>query len=313
MPAPLDLNADLNDMVRYARVVEYGGFAPAARALGVQASGLSRAIQGLEDRLGVRLLNRSTRHVSTTEVGQSFYRHCQQVIAAASAALESVEASRTRPQGLVRITCPPAMLRGMLGDVIDRYLSQHPLVRIHAEASSEIVDLVANGIDVAVRVSQPPLVDSDLVVRPLAEFRLMLAASPAFLARHGHPDSLEDIAELATVAMPAPGDRYVWELRDADGRVASLAHQPRLICNDLELLRKAALSGHGIALMPEPLIEDDLLAGRLEALLPHLGVQQGILYAVFASGRGLVPAVRGFIDTLVTEFARLATERRAES
>jgi DNA-binding transcriptional LysR family regulator len=298
----IDRAQNLNDMFLFAKVVEHGGYSAAAAALGMQASLLSRHISALEGRLGVRLLNRTTRRVSVTDAGLTYYGHCAAVVAEAQAAEDAIEHTRSTPQGLVRFSCPVSMLRAGVNDIVVDYLAAHPLVRIAIDATGRRVDVVEEGLDFALRVRAPPLEDSDLVVRVLRKARLVLVASPRLFDALPRPVDIEAAARLPTVAMARSGDRHSWVVQDADGAQRNIVHVPRLAVDDFSTLRLAALRGLGVALMPYEIAIGDIASGALEALLPDVIYPTGIVHAVFPSRRGLVPAVRGLLDALAAGF-----------
>ena len=157
---------DLNAMYLFAKVVEHGGYTAAARALGMQTSKISRHVTDLEKALGVRLLNRTTRRMSVTDVGQTFYQHCAALVAEAQAATEIIDRTRSVPQGTVRMSCPVPLLETDVAAIVSRYLVENPLVRVHIDATSRRVNVIEEGVDVALRVRRPPLEDSGLAMRP---------------------------------------------------------------------------------------------------------------------------------------------------
>ncbi len=173
------MHPDLNDLYYFAQVVDHQGFAPAGRVLGIPKSKLSRRVAMLEERLGVRLIQRSTRRFSVTELGQTYYAHCKAMLVEAEAAESAIEQTRAEPSGLVRMSCPVALLHARVGDMIADFMAANPKVIVHLEATNRRVDVVAEGIDLAVRVRVPPLEDSDLVMRVLAERAWCFVASPA--------------------------------------------------------------------------------------------------------------------------------------
>lgn len=296
---------DLDDMALFAQVVDRGGFSAAARALGLQTSRVSRRIAALEERLGVRLLQRSTRRVTVTEVGQRFYPHCAALVAEAQAAHDVVDRTRSVPQGLVRVACPPGLLQNGVGALLSRYLAAHALVRLQVEATNRRVDVIEEGFDIALRVRTPPLEDSGLVVRPLAQSRTVMVGSPALLARAGRPARLDDLDRMPTMGFGwanGPG-QHAWTFAAPDGRTLTHPHAPRLTVDDFPTLRRAALDGVGIVYLPRYLVQAELDAGALEQVLPDYSLPDGIVHLVFASRRGLVPAVRALVDLLVEGFA----------
>jgi len=305
-PMKMDRAQNLNDMFLFAKVVEHGGYSAAAAALGMQASLLSRHIKALETRLGVRLLNRTTRRISVTDAGLTYYGHCAAVVAEAQAAEDAIEHTRSTPQGLVRFSCPAAMLRTGVGDIVVDYLAAHPLVRIAIDATGRRVDVVEEGFDFALRVRAPPLEDSDLAVRVLRTAKLVMVASPGVFDAWARPADIDEAARLPTVAMTRKGDRHSWTVLDAQGAQRSVVHVPRLAVDDFFALRMAVLRGLGLALIPQEIVAADIAAGALEALLPDLVYPGGIVHAVFPSRRGLVPAVRGLLDALVAHFSAMS-------
>lgn len=304
---------DLNDMYLFAKVVEQGGYTAAARALGMPVSRVSRRIAGLENELGVRLLHRTTRRVSVTEVGQTYYQHCAALVAEAAAAREAVDRTTSQPQGLIRFSCPVPLLHSNIAAIVADYLEQHPKVRIQIDATSRRVDVVEEGFDLALRVRTPPLEDSELVVRPLAANRMVLVATPDFFARQGEPRDVHDLERLPTLSMMQAAERHVWRFIDPEGREVSVAHVPRLSVDDIGTLRSAALQGLGIACMPWSIVAADVEAGLLRVTLAGYSPPEGIVQAVFPSRRGLVPAVRGFLDALVAAYGRQSPAPSRES
>jgi DNA-binding transcriptional LysR family regulator len=298
---------DLNDLYFFVQVVDHSGFAPAARALGLPKSRLSRRTAILEERLGVRLIQRSTRRFAVTEIGQEYYRHCVAMLVEAEAAEEAVERSRAEPQGIVKVSCPPALLCFQVGDMIARYMAAHPRVTVHLESTSRRVDVIAEGLDVAIRVRFPPLEESDLVMRRLAPSTQRLVASPALIAGLPQPVVVADLASLPSIDFAPPQRDHQWCLEGPEGATATVRHAPRLITDDMVQMRLAALGGIGVVQLPTMTVEKDLAAGTLVDVLPDWHPRSGIVHAVFPSRRGLLPAVRGLIDHIAAEFAPFAS------
>lgn len=294
---------DLNDLYFFAQVVEHGGFAAASRATGVPKSKLSRRVALLEERLGVRLLQRSTRRFSVTEVGQVYYRHCLAMVAEADAAQETIDRTQTEPQGRVRVSCPVVLAQGPLTPIVSRFLANHPRVRIHVEATNRRVDVIEEGFDLAIRVRQPPLEDTDLIIKVLAQDSSVLVASPRLLDRLGRPQGPEDLDRFDSMDMTRSGGEHIWRLTGPNGAVYRAPFHPRLVTDELMMLRQAALDGLGVVQLPGFLVGGDIVRGTLEPILPEWGLQSGLVHAVFPSRRGLVTAVRLFIDFLASSFA----------
>lgn len=260
---------DFNDLYYFVQVVDHGNFSRAAEALGIAKSRLSRRIAQLEDRLGVRLIHRSTRKFSVTELGQDFYRHALAMVVEADAAHEVIERTKTEPQGVVRVSCPNALLYFRVADMIARYMAANPLVQVQLEGVDRPVDVIGEGLDIALRVRLPPLDDSGLAMRVLSDSSQRLVASPAFLA--GFPEVLvpADLALLPTAAWGPAGREHVWRLRGPAGAVATVHHSPRLVTDDLVAMRAAAVNGVAVAQLPTLLIQDDLLNNLLREVLPQ--------------------------------------------
>ncbi|MCQ4143405.1 LysR substrate-binding domain-containing protein [Vogesella sp. AC12] len=288
---------DLNDLYYFVKVVEHGGFSPAGRALQMPKSKLSRRISALEEKYGVRLLQRSTRHFSVTETGKEFYQHCVAVLVEAEAAREVMLRQHAEPQGIVRMSCPTALLEYRISELVCRFMAAHPKVQIHLEASNRRVDLLGERLDIALRVRFPPLDNSDLVMRVLAESPQRLVACPGFLLERELPKHPADLAGLPSLDWGPPRD-HVWHLQGPEGQEARIRHQPRYITDDMTALRQAALSGVGMVQLPCMVVEEDLRQGTLVDIMPGWAPSGGIIHAVFPSRRGQLPAVRLLIDYL---------------
>lgn len=293
---------DLNDMYLFAKVIEHGGYSAASRALGIATSKLSRRVAELERNLGVRLVNRTTRSISLSSTGETFYRHCLTMVGEAEAAREAVERTRATPQGLVTISCPVGLLQSEVGPILSRFLADNPAVRLNLVATNQRIDVVEEGVDLAVRVRLPPLEDSELAVRPLGKSQMILVCSRWFIAQHGTPTSSDDLCKLPTLCMTRPGNKFSWRFVGAGDVDVEVPLTPRLATDDLSTLRTAAIDGVGIALLPDSLVRKDLAGGSLVEVLPELAVAPGIVHVVFASRRGLIPAVRALIDALASGF-----------
>ena len=294
-PAP---RQTLDDFYYFAKVAEHGGYARAARALGIPKSRLSRHISALEARLGVRLVNRSTRRFVVTEVGQEVQRHAAAMLAEADAAVEAVEFARAEPRGLVRVACPVALAQTQLAPLLPEFFQRYPGVRLLVHASNRRVDVFNEGFDAALRVRTHPSGEDGLIMRSFGEARELLVGAREYLDRAGRPLTPAELPERATLGFAPESETQTWELIGPQGQSARVQHTPRLVCHDFVVLRTAVLAGLGLALLPESVVRADLDAGRLEPVLHQWNLRLGKLHVVFPSRRGLLPAVRAFLDFL---------------
>jgi len=289
---------DLNDMLYFAKVVEQGGFAAAGRALGVPKSRLSRRIAGLESLLGVRLLQRTTRKLSLTAAGELYYRHCVAVCDESQAAVDAIAQVRSEPRGTIRVTCPNTLAQTVVGPLLPSFLARHPHVQVHMQISNRVVDLIEEGVDVALRVRASLADSGSLVIKQLGRSRSLIVAAPALLQRQGVPVAPEDLARMDSLAMSSLDGVSSWRLIGPKGREADVMHHPRYVADDLLTLKFAVLAGVGVGLLPDYLCSEELADGRLVELLPDWHPEIMIVHAAFPSRRGLSPAVRAFLDFL---------------
>ena len=289
---------DLNDLYYFAMVVEHGGFAAAERALGIPKSRLSRRISQLETDLGVRLLQRSTRRFAVTDVGMSVYRHAQTMLTEAQAAREVVDRLSAEPRGVVRVSVPVALAQQQLPKLLPKFLDQYPKVRLQLHIGNRRVDLINEGFDVALRVRARLDDDGSLVMRSFGQIQEMLVASPKYLDRAGRPKDPVDLASHLTLSIHEDEAHQRWELHGPGGEVRRVDLQPRVAGFDFPLLQSMVKDGFGITMLPETVCAEAVRRGELEVVLPEWSLPQGICHAVFASRRGLLPALRVFIDFL---------------
>ncbi|MGO3132555.1 MAG: LysR family transcriptional regulator [Alcaligenes sp.] len=289
---------DLNDMVLFTEVVQRGGFSAAARHLGMPPSRLSRRLSRLEAEVGVRLLQRTTRSLSLTPAGEVFLRHCQAMRDEAEAAYAAVAQVQQEPRGLLRISCPVTLAHTVLSTVFAQFLIRYPQVELEMEVSNRVVDPVADGIDVALRVRSTLSDSASYIVKRLGETGAILVAQPALLAQFDPVHGPADLARLPTVAMSARQGMGEWKLYGPDGASLTVSHRPRYMASDLLTLREGVELGIGVGILPDYMCCDALKAGRLVQVLPQWAPLPGIIHAVFASRRGMAPAVRHFLDYL---------------
>lgn len=288
----------LEDFYYFAKVVEHGSYARASRALAIPKSRLSRHVSALEARLGVRLVQRSTRRFVVTAIGQEVYRHAQGMLAQADAAVEAVEFARAEPRGLIKVSCPVSLAQTALAHILPEFLARHPRVRLRLHVSNRRVDVLHEGFDAALRVRTRPSGEDGLILRTFRELCELLVASPAYLERTGRPSEPRELAAHEILAFEPEAERQRWELIGPSGEPTRIELAPRIVCHDFIVLKSAVLAALGIALLPESVVRSELSSGTLERVLPDWNVPQGVLHVVFPSRRGMLPAVRAFIDFL---------------
>jgi DNA-binding transcriptional LysR family regulator len=292
------MKTDLNDLAYFAEVVRHGGFAAAGRALREPKSKLSRRIAGLEERLGLRLIERSSRRFRVTDIGQAFYERCKAIQLEAEQAEALVKQARSEPHGLIRFSCPTGMIE-LISSLVGDFLQQYPKVRLQLLATDRPVDLIGERIDLALRVRVALTSDAELTMRSLGSSTRILVACPALANR---VREIDDLAHLPTLATSDADSETEWALERADGREARHRHEARLGCEDMTAVREAATAGLGIALLPWHVCLQALQAGELVQVLPDWRGQKGIVHLVFTTRRGLPPAVRALIDHLAAKF-----------
>ncbi len=287
---------DLNDLRLFAGVVANGGFSAASRALAIPKSRLSRRVRALEDELGVRLVERSTRRFKVTEIGQDVYRRARAALAEADTIEEAAARLRGEPQGLVRMSIPLDTPR-LIAAGLPAFLAAHPKLRLQLVVSNRRVNLIEENIDIAVRVRDRLDTDAELQVKIIGRHFMHLLASPALLEKFGEPKTLADLARFPTLGFSdIPGGLERWTLIGPDGEEEIVTHEPRYAATDLATLREAAVDGVGIAYLPALQYRIPLDEGRLKFVLPEWKSREAILHLVYTSRRGVLPGVRAVID-----------------
>ena len=287
---------DLNDLNLFVAVATHGGFSAAARALHAPKSKLSRRIAGLEDQLGVRLVERSTRRFQVTEVGEDVLRHARAVMHEAEAIGEIVLQRRTEPQGLVRIAAPPGLDR-LISRSLPQLLARHPKLRVQVVVSNRRVDLIEERIDVAVRLKEVLDADGDLQMKVVSRAPGILVASPVLVAERGPPQSPADLANYPVVSLIDEAGPDRWILRNGS-ETAEVVLEPRLSSSSPSIVRDAVVDGVGLGVMPEWACSELLESTRLVQVLPGWTRHHGVIHMVFTSRRGLLPGVRAVLDFL---------------
>ncbi|QCI64378.1 LysR substrate-binding domain-containing protein [Phreatobacter stygius] len=292
---------DLNDLHFFARIVECKGFTAASRTLGVPKSNLSRRIIRLEQQLGVRLIQRTSRHFVVTEIGQEFYQHCRAVSIEAEEAEHAVNRRLAEPAGLVRLSCPVVFGQHVLAEILPGFMRSYPKVRVVQRLATAGSDLINEGFDVALRVHGPPLASSGLIQRTVCRVQQVLVASPGFVAGLGRLDGPDDLRGVAGLARDAALDEPDWRLRHDDGREVLVPFQPVFYSNDWLVLQKMAVAGFGVAAIPAHACRAELASGALVRLLPDWRGDQASLTLLTPSRRGALPGVRALVEFLLKE------------
>lgn len=289
---------DLLDYDIFARVIKAGSLSAAARELNSTPAMISKRLTRLEDRLGVKLLHRTTRRLMPTEVGQSFYDRVLVVLAAVADAESVAAMDNGRPRGLLRVSLPTAFGRLHIAPHLKDFLDEHRELKLHVDLSDDYVDLTSGAFDVAVRIGTLP--DSNLIARRLASNRRVLCAAPAYLEEFGAPRTFEDLQQHRLLAA-AP--LITWRLDGPDGPVTLKPHSA-LQTNSSEIVREAVISGLGIGFRSTWDIGNELKLGTLTRVLPEYGGSLDVnIYCVYAGRRLVPPKVRVFVDYLATLFA----------
>jgi DNA-binding transcriptional LysR family regulator len=303
---------DLNDLAVFVRVVEQGGFAKAARELRVPTSTVSRTVARLEEAVGARLLQRTTRSVQQTDEGRALFESVAPALASLVHAARSIESPDTEPRGKLRITAPNDLGSTFIAKVAAGFVAKYPQVEVEFELTPRVVNLVQEGFDLAIRAGR--LVDSALVARRVGDVGAQLFASPAYLERHGTPESLADLADHACVLFRPRDGSATWNLEHAaTGETVEVIVRGRLGGDDFSFIRTAVLAGAGIGLVPRVLTHQDVTDGSLVRLLPDYAMRGGgAFHIVYPSSRHIPARVTAFRDFLIEAFSACGAQFRSE-
>lgn len=292
-------HSDLNAAHLFVEVVQRGSFTHAAKMLGLPKSTLSRKIGDLEARLGARLLQRTTRKLSLTDLGAAYFERVNRIVSELGEAEAAVLDAQNTPRGVLRITAPPDLGMVLLPRAIPEFTTQYPEVQVVVDLSGRRVDLVQEGFDLALRAGH--LVDSSLIAKAIASSSMGVYASPEYLKRRGTPQRLEDLALHDCLVFGTTPDRK-WQF-EQNGRTHEVSVAGRIAAQDFGYLRFAALAGGGVALLPNMLVGPDVHHGLLEALLPEYTYPEDMLYVVYPSRTFLPAKTRAFVDFISERMA----------
>ncbi|MCH8532685.1 MAG: LysR family transcriptional regulator [Saccharospirillum sp.] len=292
--------ARLDSLIIFTTVVKANNFTNAAHQLGLTPSAVSKQISLLEDRLGVRLLNRTTRSVSPTEAGQLFFNRCSRILEDLEEAEHMVKDLETSPRGTLRITATPTFGRSMLMKIFSKFLEQYPNVNFDLILADKGLDLVREGIDLAIHLGS--LQDSRLVARPVAKQKVILTASKAYLEEHGHPHKLADLYEhhiLMVSGIDFAEPRWIKRFL----KEAGLQNKDRrFTVNDLDTLCEATTNDMGITALPYYMVREELASGKLVHLLPEIIFPSRTIHVVYPENRYLSAKSRAFVDFMAAYF-----------
>ncbi|WP_066708363.1 LysR family transcriptional regulator [Curvibacter delicatus] len=292
----------------FVQVAETGSLSRAAEALDLSNAAASRHLQALEDRLGARLVERNTRRLYLTDTGQEFFSRAKTVLADLKDAEDAVNAATLNPTGTLRITASLSFSMHHVAPLLREYTQRYPNVSVHVEAANRYLDIIDNNIDVAIRTREfEP--DSNITIRRLGQTRRILAAAPRYLAKHGRPKTLEDLAQHKLLIYTHANNPN--ELRfTRDGQTTTLSVKGLLESNDGQILRAAALDGMGILVQPTYILYDDMVAGRLVPVLDDWDLPRLTVNLAYPSRKHLSAKVRTFIDFMAEHFAKMNYEQK---
>ncbi|MGE8559565.1 MAG: LysR family transcriptional regulator [Acinetobacter sp.] len=296
--------SDLDDFYCFALVVEHGGFSAAERATDIPKSKLSRRVYNLEEHLGVRLIQRSSRHFAVTDIGMNIYRHAQVMMNAAQAAHDLVDHLSIQPRGVIKVSLPVSIAQNEIAKILPQFLKTYPEIKVQLIVSNRRVDIINEGIDIALRVRSNLDDDPSLVIRKFENIEQHLFASQAYLNEFGELKQPEDLSQHHILSMADEHlDQHI-VVHDDKNQQKKIKVNPMVMGSDLMMLAQLARQNCGIALLPDTIVQDYIQSGELVHVLPNWKAPHGIFHAVYPSRRGLLPAVRVFIDYLVEHLAK---------
>jgi DNA-binding transcriptional LysR family regulator len=290
-------------MTTYVKVVESGGFAAAGRALNMSASAVTLHVQAIEERLGVRLLNRTTRHVSMTEAGHAYYDSCTRILADIDNAEQAAQELQSKPRGTLRLNAAPT-IPPLIAPVVADFTAQYSEVSVDMTVTSRMVELVEEGFDLSLRMI--PVPDSSLIIRRLANFRFTVCGTPGYLAQRGTPAKPADLAAHNCLIFTDSPFGKEWRFLTEDGSEQGVPLSGNFQANSAEALRLAALAGQGLMHAPRFLVADDLAAGRLVPVLTAFRTAELAINAVYPHRRHVSAKTRIFLDLLTRHFRETA-------
>lgn len=296
---------NLNDYYYFVQVVKYQGFTHASETLGITKSKLSRRISELEARLSVRLIQRNTRKFVVTEIGQQFYEHCLKILEDVDQAENFINSAvSNEPSGQIRISCPVPLVNMPVGTIIADFMQQYPNVQVNLLATNRRVDLIEEGIDLALCARSVPVEDSELVVRALDAWELVLVASPQLFKQYPIPQKLEDLSTLPSIGFDSP--KSIWMMQKSNEKAIfhDIEYFPKLRTDNFFAIKAAVLKKVGIAALPKVYVKEELNLGTLVEVMPDWHLRKGVIYVIYTSRLGMLPAVRTLLEYLIEQFKK---------
>ena len=286
----------------YVAVVEAGSLVDAAEQLGTSNAAVSRYLAALEEHLGARLLNRSTRRLAMTAAGQDFYHRAQTILADIEEAEAVAGATTSSPSGLLRISAPLSFGIGTLSHIMPGFLTRYPDLRIDIDLTDRVTDLINDGVDVAVQIAREPAT-TNVIVRKITPVKMIICAAPSYLERRGIPQMPNDLHHHETLNYSYLSSGDSWTLTHLDGRQSMVRIRPRVHATNGDILRELAIAGHGIIMQPDFIVGAALESGALQKILNEWSIDGYHLYAIYLSRKFLSAKVRAFIDYLADAMA----------
>jgi DNA-binding transcriptional LysR family regulator len=293
---------NLDEIFAFAAVVETGSFVAGGQALGLTRSAIGKAVTRLEKRLGVRLLNRTTRKLSVTDDGRIFHEHCIQIITLLEETEASVGQTSSTPTGLLRLTVPESYGRIHVLPLLNRFMEDWPELQVDVSFSDRVADMVEDGFDLAVRIGAGAT-DTRLISRVVAEYKTVVCAAPTYLDKRGRPQIPDDLSSHTCLIFKSGTQKQAWRLREADGTWSTVGGRSRLRLDSGEAIKDAAIAGMGLAYLPSFLVNKSIADGQLEQVLKPFETRTIPILIVYPSKRYLAPKVRHLVDLMAREWA----------
>lgn len=294
---------NLNDYYHFVQVVKYQGYTKASETLGITKSKLSRRISDLEERLGVRLIQRNTRKFTVTEMGQKFYEYCLKILEDVNAAENFIQSAKSdEPSGVIKLSCPIALVEMPVGEMVASFMQKYPLVHVHLLASNHRVDLIEEGVDLAIRVRNTALENSELIVRDLDAWEHVLVAIPDLFKSYKKPETLDELSALPSIGFHSPKQTWRFKQDNHAAETQEVEFNPRLRTDNFSAMKAGVMKGIGIASLPRVFVFEELKHGTLVEVLPEWHLPRGVIHIAYASRQGMMPAMRLLLEYLIEQF-----------